>query len=183
MLFDIGRNIGFNEGLFKRLGINTTWHMPKSVCILILSLSVLLSTSVFVSNKTDMSTFITNRQDDYVDSTALEYLQDISSKNDDVRLFNGYVTGNCLLYNDIKCFVDTRQQPYSKEFGWCQALDDLFSTSKYDISAMNKLFETYDFNYAISNTECKIDWYMSQCDNWEIVYTSDDETIRIWARI
>ena len=187
MIFDIGTNIGFTINWFsQKLEYDISGFSRKKniMSLIILVFAILFATCSFVYSNENMSEFMRSSKTEYVDDGAISCLKDVSKYNDNIRILNGYTSGNYLLYNNVKCFIDTRQQPYAKEFGWTSALDDYFETKPYDTEAMNIFFEKYDFNYVLSNEECNLDWYLSQCcDDWIIIYTNNDETIKIWERI
>ena len=126
------------------------------------------------------------RSNHYASEKTIDYLKNAQEESDDFRIFNGYVTGNILLYNDVKCFIDTRQFPYAKEFMWSKALDDyddsIYMGKKYNMKVMDKFFNKYKFTYALSNKETDINWYLSQKKkDWHLVYSHNGEYV--WQRL
>ena len=96
---------------------------------------------------------------DGISDNMITYLQER-----DAKLLNGYDTGNYLLWNDIKVFVDTRQHPYVKEFGELTAVDDMFDMSNTkNKRVMDAYFDKYDFDTVLSDKiSLDVDWYMQQ---------------------
>lgn len=184
MIYDIGLQIGFTKEWFqKKLECDFENLQPKTKGFpLILLFSAIVFASISFSSDMTMDEFIETSQNEYVDSETIIYLQE--SLPSDAKLSHGYVTGNYLLYHDIPVFIDARQQPYCTEFGWTTALDDYFDTKPYNMAQMNALFDKYNFDYVLANKDFPADWYLSENeDDWRVVFTNDEQTIRVWERI
>ena len=119
-----------------------------------------------------ISGFILNQQmgynfNNYVDNMCRGVISDnmiMYLQESDAKLLNGYDTGNYLLWNDIKVFVDTRQHPYVQEFGELTAVDDMFDMSNTkNKRVMDAYFDKYDFDIVLSDKiSFDVDWYMQQ---------------------
>ena len=183
MLYDLCQKMNLKKEFhFKK--IHVSWpdvlHGKDAVYSFAYFSAIVFAISVASYGKNSMDDLITSNRNDYATEGAIAYLKQASASEEDFRLFNGYVTGNYLLYYDVPCFIDARQQPYAKEFGWSSAVDDYFGTDSKNTSDMDEFFEKYKFNYVLSNNECGANWYLQQRGNlWSLVY-SDEEGNYIW---
>lgn len=178
-----------NELRFKKfhLPLRAQLKGKKQIVRALVPLCMIFAIFVATYNQGSWENFMTHERERYVSDGSIAKLKQIETEEEtsggDVRLLNAYVTGNYLLYYGIDCFIDARQQPYAKEFGWSSAVDDYFDTGKYDSESLNTFFEKYDFNYVLCNREYNINWYMQQMGNtWSLIY-SDDHEIYIWKRM
>ena len=129
---------------------------------------------VFVGGKS-FKKAVAISSEEYVSEDIIEYLKD----NKPDRILNGYVTGNILLWNDIKVFQDSRQHPYIKEMGNEDAVDIYMKIRKdIDGSFTDEIFEKYDFDAVITNDELKINWYLQNSGKYKRVI--DTKTSDLW---
>lgn len=101
---------------------------------------------------------------------------------DDTRILTSYSYGNIILFNDMKCFVDTREWCYAKELGSCDAVDDLFyitHSQGIDKNAIDIFLDKYDFDYIWVNSELPLMTYMNMSDDYELVCTNGDENLSV----
>ena len=171
----------------KKIPLRMELEYKKVMVKVLLPLCVVFAIFVSTYNQGSWENFMTHRRGRYVSDGSIARLKQIESdaeaNGEEIRLLNAYVTGNYLLYYGIDCFIDARQQPYAKEFGWSSAVDDYFDTDKYSSDELNEFFDKYDFNYVISNREYNINWYMQQMGNsWTLIY-SDKHEVYIWKRM
>lgn len=124
--------------------------------------------------------FLTGDFLDYTNSFTsekiLDYLKNVSEKDKDVHILTGYVQGNYLLANDIPTFVDTRYFPYGKEFGYSDAVDDLFyirDVSDFDTKSITEFLDKYQFDYVWSTNGFRLDAYLQNSPDWECVLSDD----------
>lgn len=120
----------------------------------------------------------------------IQKLKDIQMESEDVlRIGHGYSYGNYLIWNDIKCFVDTRQFMYDKDLtdGVNQSVNDVFlvSTTK-DKETVAKFLDTYDFDYIVTDEDFDLNWYLSENDQYELIlsdeltYKEENTTVCLW---
>lgn len=108
-----------------------------------------------------------------------EMLQYIKENNlQDKRFMHGYVMGNYLVWGDVPCFVDTRQTPYEPY------LDISTNTSLIGLLKLkdsitpelpDMIINKYKPDYIITNKELKLDWYLDNNEDWELVFRSTEQ--------
>lgn len=183
MLYDACQRMNLKKELkIKKLHVSWPETLPGKRVIYsgMIVVSTIFAIIVASYNQGSMDKLINSVRNDYATEGAVAYLKQASVQEDEFRLLNGYVTGNYLLYYNVPCFIDARQQPYSKEFGWSEAVDDYFDTNSMNTSEMDDFFEKYQFTHVLSNNEYGVNWYLQQRgDKWSMVY-SDDEGNYIW---
>lgn len=106
----------------------------------------------------------------------VEYLKD-NDIND--KLFCGYTTGGWLIWNDVKQFIDSRQQPFTEEISDNTQLDDtLYAVRGKDVYGdMVKLFDKYDIDYILWDSGelgCDISDKLVDSGEWEILVKASD---------
>lgn len=106
----------------------------------------------------------------------VEYLND-NNIND--KLFCGYTTGGWLIWNDVKQFIDSRQQPFTEEISGNTQLDDtLHAVRGNDVYGdMVKLFDKYDIDYVLWDSAelgCDISDKLVDSGEWEILVKASD---------
>lgn len=106
----------------------------------------------------------------------VEYLKD-NNIND--KLFCGYTTGGWLIWNDVKQFIDSRQQPFTEEISGNTQLDDtLHAVRGNDVYGdMVKLFNKYDIDYILWDSGelgCDISDKLVDSGEWEILIKASD---------
>lgn len=122
---------------------------------------------------------LSEKQSKYITEDILNYLKE----NPNEHLLHGYITGNILMYNDIKVFVDTRQHPYAKEFGFSETMDNLIDIKISDSkSELDMFFDYYDFTEVLVNRELPLQIYLSQRDDFEVKLKDEEAGIYLWVR-
>lgn len=106
----------------------------------------------------------------------VEYLKD-NNIND--KLFCGYTTGGWLIWNDVKQFIDSRQQPFTEEISGNTQLDDtLYAVRGNDVYGdMTELFDKYDIDYVLWDSAelgCDISDKLVDSGEWEILVKASD---------
>lgn len=96
----------------------------------------------------------------------------------DTRILNGYLEGNVLLFNDIKCYIDTRQFPYASEYDGNTSLDDYISSlqaEQPDMDSIASFIQSYDFEYLyVTDTMESLSWYLNYADTPYVCVIEDD---------
>lgn len=109
----------------------------------------------------------------YANSTTSEVvLSELKANyNDSTRILSSYTDANYLILNDMKCFVDSRQWPYAKELGSCDAVDELFyiSSNPLDYDAIDQFLGKYQFDYIWCANGLALDDYLKSCPEYELV--------------
>ena len=97
------------------------------------------------------------------------------------NVYTGYTTGDWLIWNGLKSFIDSRQQPFTKEISDNESLDDTIKAIQgpdvfNDIQAV---FDKYDIKYILWDSgEMGIDIADRLVDtgNWKILVKASDST-------
>lgn len=134
-------------------------------------------------------TVTTNNFNDYVVSVSEQSSNDVLNNikdvyTDDTKILAGYKHGNTLVFNNIKCFVDTRQWPYSKELSKYSALDDLFyvETNLQDTEYIDNFLNKYNFDYIWTSSELDLNNYFKNNGNYSLVMSTDTKEESLWKR-
>lgn len=146
--------------------------MPAFTILLFFSLYQLISSLGGYSFKNYVNTRVSEK--------VLEYLND----NKDKKTIHSCAYGNWLIYNDIKCFVDSRQFPYDKTLSSSDSMNDLILLSylKED-TEMDKILDKYDFDYIRSSEDFNIDWYLKSNDKYKLIIEDTEKNERLYERI
>jgi hypothetical protein len=165
-----------NELLICKLGSKlkkiSLWFIdvliPAAATLFIMQ--YILSVSAIIAADTNDLTYQFNRK---VSSSILEEIKE--NYTDDTKILTEYVYGNYILFNDMKCFVDTRQWPYAKELGGSCAIDELFYVElhAWDSEAVKQLLDKYEFDYIWTCSSMPLDSYLETDDDYELVMTVD----------
>ena len=109
-------------------------------------LTFLPQEKIYYSTKYESFEEIVEEQSNY-SYKILDYMK--NNFDDETRVLNFYNDGNYMILKNIKVFIDSRQHPYSPEFGNNNSLMDLFGamySSNYYKEFM-KVVEKYDIEY------------------------------------
>lgn len=125
--------------------------------------------------------------DNYVNSfTNKEIIQSLKSDyTDETKILTSYSGGNYLIYNDMQCFVDSRQWPYVKELGVCEALDELIYVvnNLQDKVYIEDFIDKYTFDYIWTDSMLDLSSYLEDTKEYELIIGSEDNKERLWKRI
>lgn len=109
----------------------------------------------------------------------IEIVEHLKDNNINDKLFCGYTTGGWLIWNDVKQFIDSRQQPFTEEISGNTQLDDtLYAVRGKDVyEDMVKLFDKYDIDYVLWDSAelgCDISDKLVDSGEWEILVKASD---------
>lgn len=125
--------------------------------------------------------------EDYVNKSCnIDILTELKSNyTDEDRILSGYVNGNFLIFNNMKCFIDTRQWPYVKELSKCTALDDLFyvTYNLQDEEFIDEFIDKYKFNYIWTDKKLNLNSYLKDRDDYELIISTDNKYESLWKKI
>ena len=76
----------------------------------------------------------------------MEYIKENNLDVENNVMLNHYNLGGYFIFNDIPVFVDSRCEPYLKEFGHEPIMDDYFSMINFDDNAI-ELLKKYNVKY------------------------------------
>lgn len=105
----------------------------------------------------------TSKKEDYINSEAIEYLQNEQHE----RLYNSYNFGGYLIMNDIPVFMDGRYELYAST-----TFSDYIDIYNM-MPGAHKLIGKYNFDCFITDKECALWEYLSTNDNYKLVYDDD----------
>lgn len=129
-----------NQSKQKAAKINVIYSV---ICIGLLMFNAqYIMTSV--NGQYTLDSLVQNKQD--FQTEIVEYI-----KENDIQqgIFNGYTTGGWMIWNDIKQFIDSRQQPYTVEIQNNEQLDDTLHAIKGHnaVEEIQNLCDKYDIDY------------------------------------
>lgn len=117
---------------------------------------------------------------DFIMKDKSSAIFEILKENPESRILHGYTSGNYLVFNDIKCFVDSRQHPFIKEMG-NGSLDDLLYISKdNDHEKVYEFLEKYEFEYIYISEDFDIRWYLEKQDQYQLIYEDEITNEQLW---
>lgn len=122
-------------------------------------------------------------KNDYVDAylfptNAADYINENVDKAN-LRMYNDYNYGSYLMYKDIPVFIDSRADLYTKEFSGkdFDVFDDFMNVNlEYD-----RIFEFYDFNYAMTYTDS--DLYKLLFNDKKFVKVFSDDVFAVFKKL
>ena len=140
-----------------------------------------IAVAYFFMFSTDICESYFEKMNNYLPHKVISLLKDeLDKENGDICIYNDYLMGNFLLWNDIPCFVDSRQVPYTKEFSEAGSVDDLFTlyTAAFDVTVFNQFFDKYEFDFILESKEFYLKDYLLIRNDYMLLY--DDGEIRLW---
>lgn len=132
-----------------------------------------------------------NSFDKYVNSfTNEKIINELEDRyTDDTKILASYSNGNYILYNNMKCFVDTRQWPYAKELSKYKALDELcyIANNNDNYEKIDKFLDKYKFDYIWTSKDFDISRYLESRDTYELLISTKSNSSktyneRLWIR-
>lgn len=105
--------------------------------------------------------------------------------SDDTKILASYVNGNYILFNDMKCFIDTRQWPYAKELGNCNAVDEMVYVinNLHDREYIMEFIDKYKFDYIWTDSSLDLNSYLEDNKEFEIIISFENNDEKLWKRI
>ena len=103
---------------------------------------------------------------------ATEYIK--NELNDkDIHLFNNYDFGSYLLYNDVKVFIDSRSDLYTKPFNYLER--DIFNDYMDVVNNLNyeEVFAHYDVTHILLYSDSDVVKLIKRDKNYEEIYKDD----------
>lgn len=132
------------------------------------------SATIFIILAAAVLLFKAKWNDSFVDEhtypiQAVKYIRE-NLDTGKIRLFNEYVYGSYLLMNDIKVFIDSRADLYTKEFN---GTDDIFGAyfSTIDIGRYYEdTFDEYNISHVIVSVNTKLNMLLSRDHNYTVLH-------------
>lgn len=169
-ILEVFRRIRFTA-LLNRLKIGYLWVSCLTNATLIIFISIFLPDSSPVYFKSFKQSI-----NDELPYEIINTL--INSYTEDTKILASYSNSNYILFNDMKCFVDTRQWPYAKELNSFGPLDELIYVSYYptDTAALDSFIDKYEFDYIWVDSDIPINTYLDSRSDYDciITYVPDD---------
>ena len=118
----------------------------------------------------------TNKNKDYLSKEfypieAVEYIKN-NLDVDNIRLFNDYNFGSYLLFNDIKVFIDSRADLYTKPFSHLEY--DIFDDYMYSPGNYHEKFEFYGITHVLIYKVSALYDVLKNDDNYTVLYEDDN---------
>lgn len=104
---------------------------------------------------------------------AVEWLYE--SGNTEKNIFNEYSWGSYLMLNNIKVYIDSRCDLYTKEYNNTTVADD-YGNLMYLQEGYDKTLEKYDIEIVLLERNTIVEKYLRELQNWKIEY-KDNTTI------
>ena len=154
------------DNTFNKHKINIDKYTIKYICS---KLGIILISIILISLLC-ISIYI-NKDKEFVNHKvypikATEYIKEnIDYKN--IRIFNEYNYGSYLLLNDIKVFIDSRADLYTKEFNKKEDILKEYMSSNYQ-----NIFDKYEITHVIASKNDILYNYTKNM-NYKIIYEDD----------
>lgn len=141
---------------------------------IVATMYVVISVVVFLS----LGNLLTNLKDyvpkDEYPVDAVEYLKDNQKER---VIYNDYGWGSYLMLNDMKVFIDSRCDLYTKEYSGKDIADDYINISLVK-KEYEELLNKYNINTILTKNESNLDVLLNENEQYECVYR--DETAVIY---
>jgi len=98
---------------------------------------------------------------------AVEFLKKEITSHD--RIFNFYDWGSYLMLNDIKVYMDSRCDLYTKEYSGTDIADDYNKISQCDKN-YREIIDKYNINLFIIEVNTKLDVLLAENEDFEKIY-------------
>ena len=89
-----------------------------------------------------------------------------------MRIFNQYEDGGYLLFNDIKVFIDSRSDLYTKEFNKKMDIFDDYIQVERKLE-YKKVFEKYKITHVLLTKNSSIEKLLSMDTSYKKIYTDE----------
>ena len=85
----------------------------------------------------------------------------------------------------MQCFVDSRQWPYAKELGNCEALDELIYVinNLQDREYIGDFIDKYTFDYIWTDSLLDLNSYLEDTKEYELIIDNENSKEKLWKRI
>lgn len=118
----------------------------------------------------------TNKKRDYLNKEfypieAVKYIKN-NLDIDNIKLFNEYNFGSYLLFNDIKVFIDSRADLYTKPFSHLEY--DIFDDYMYSPSNYHEKFDFYKITHVLIYKASAINNVLENDENYNVLYEDDN---------
>ncbi len=131
-----------------------------------LGAGAVMSALIYMHEGISYDDLVRKFQKEVIDDEMIEAIRENGG-----RLIHGYDISNYLMWNDIKVFVDTRQQPYMSDLYGVRSMNDAlvigFSGRPDDIK---ESLERYDYDLVLTGDALNTDWYFYDNDEYELIY-------------
>ena len=95
----------------------------------------------------------------------------------DIRIFNSFNIGSYLILNDIKVFIDSRTDLYTRIYNKKENIFlDYINTIQHKIY-YEDIFEKYDINYILLSNDSSLLNYLKRNNNYSIEYIDNYFTL------
>jgi hypothetical protein len=107
---------------------------------------------------------------------AVRYLKE-NTDYQNIKIFNDYAYGGYILLNDVKVFVDSRQDLYLKTYNSnCNVYSDYLDVIKGKVHYKD-IFEKYNFEYLIISKNSLLETYVSSDAKYEKLLSDKDSVL------
>ena len=101
---------------------------------------------------------------------ATKYIKE--NIGNDKKIFNMYNWGSYLMLNDVKVFIDSRADLYTKEYNNVDVADDYAKITKC-LDDYDPILEKYDIEYLLLDKECSVTKFLKNDKTYDIIYEDD----------
>lgn len=165
-------SIEYKKLKFRR--INKIFKNVNKKFVLLFTAICLLFIYIFCLYNMDFKNFDYGISEEYPVESVKYIKENLDYKN--IKLYNDFNYGSYLEFNDIPVFVDSRAEVYIKEFNGGKDIISDYLDSK-NISTYKKIFDKYDFDYALVYKESEIYFYLNLDSDFEIIFEEKNYTL------
>lgn len=166
----------FSEEVNRHIKINKFLKATIPAGILIIAVISIETVSI---KESDFDNYVNSfRNEEIINRLKDEY-------TDDTKILASYSNGNYLIYNDMQCFVDSRQWPYAKELGNCEALDEMVYVinNLQDREYIEDFIDKYTFDYIWTDSLLDLNSYLEDTEKYELIVDNENSKEKLWKRI
>lgn len=166
----------FSEEVNRHIRLNKFLKATIPAGILIIAVISIETISI---KENDFDNYVNSfRDEEIINKLKDEY-------TDDTKILASYSNGNYLIYNDMQCFVDSRQWPYAKELGNSEALDEIVYVinNLQDREYIEDFIDKYTFDYIWTDSLLDLNSYLEDTEEYELIVDNENSKEKLWKRI
>jgi len=157
------------DGLFNEKDIMNNKWIVMVILLVMCILFIVRGIYSFISTEIDSSAVYPKK--------AIEYIK--QNRTNKTIIFNEYSWGAGLMFNDIRPFIDSRCDMYTKEYNNTTIAEDYITI--YEVGKdFDKLIEKYRFNTFLVQTDSSIARVFNLLEQYELVY--EDELASVFIK-
>lgn len=140
----------------------------------VLDITVIIFVGFFILNASIIEA--TNKKYDFLPDSvyankAITYIKE--NIGSDKRIFNEYFYGTSLMFNNIKCFIDSRCDLYTEEYNPGVTVANDYVGAINCEKNFNEIMKKYNIEYLLINKDSSLAKNIFEIDGYKLIYQDD----------